>query len=137
MGERARPDPARARRNSMHAYARIFGLLAAVMPLGASAQTPPAIEGPVYVATYVEVLPNAVRDGAALLRQYREALRNQAGNVRSEVVQETGRTTRFVVLAVWSDQKVFDAHGKNASTAQLREKFKTLLAAPFDERLHS
>jgi quinol monooxygenase YgiN len=120
----------------MHGYARLLVLLAAVVTFASSAQTPLKIDGPVYVATYVEVFPSAVRDAAAILRQYREAVRKEAGNVRAEVVQETGRPTRFVLLSAWSDQNALDAHVKNAG-AQIREKFKALLAAPFDERLHS
>lgn len=121
----------------MHRYARLLVFLAPVVPFASSAQTPVKIDGPVYVATYIEVLPNAAKDAAAVLRQYREAVRNVAGNVRAEVVQETGRPTRFVLLSAWSDQNTLDAYGKDAGAAQIRDKFKALLAAPFDERLHS
>ena len=34
-------------------------------------------------------------------------------------------------------QNTFEAHAKNARAAQIREKFKALLAAPFDERVHN
>ena len=110
------------------------------MALGAtssSAQTPPPIEGPVFIATYLEVVPTAVKDGGALLKQYRDAGRKDAGNQRMEVVQEMGRPTRFALLAVWADQKAFEAHGKAAHTAQFRDKFKAVHAAPYDERVHS
>jgi quinol monooxygenase YgiN len=119
----------------MHRYARLLVFLAAVVTFASSAQTPLKIDGPVYVATYVEVLPNAVRDATTILRQHREAVRKEAGNVRAEVIHETGRPTRFVLLSAWSDQNTLDAHVKSAP--QVREKFKALLAAPFDERLHS
>src|SRR5689334_15943145 len=86
-----------ARGAHMHRYLRLFALTTtALAAAGSNAQTPPpAIEGPVYVATYVEVLPNAVRDGTALLKQYRDATRKDAGNQRAEVVEETNRPTRF------------------------------------------
>jgi quinol monooxygenase YgiN len=120
---------------------RFFPFLALTMAIAAtasSAQTPPpAIEGPVYIATYVEVVPTAVKDGGALLRQYRDASRKDAGNQRMEVVQEAGRPTRFAVLATWADQKAFEAHGKAAHTAQFRDKLKAAHAAPYDERVHS
>src|SRR5262249_43445870 len=123
----------------MHRYLRPFVLT--TMALGAAAanaQTPPpAIEGPVYVATYVEVLPNAVKDGSALLKQYRDATRKDAGNQRAEVVEETNRPTRFVVLTTWADQKAFEAHGKAAHTAQFRDKLKAIQSAPYDERVNS
>ena len=91
----------------MHRYLRLFALTA--MGLGAAASNaqtpPPAIDGPVYVATYVEVLPNAVKDATALLKQYRDATRKDAGNQRAEVVHEANRPTRFVVLTIWATRK--------------------------------
>jgi quinol monooxygenase YgiN len=105
-----------------------------VVPLAAQGQAP---TGEVYVATYVEVVPTATKDGAALLKQYRDAARKDAGNLRSEVVQEINRPTRFVVLAIWADQKAFEAHGTAAHTAQFRDKLKAVQAAPYDERVHS
>lgn len=117
----------------MHRYLLLFTMAFT----GANAQTPPVIEGPVYVATYVELVPTAVNEGAALLKQYREASRKDAGNLRMELVQETGRPTRFAMLAIWADQKAFDAHGKTAHTAQFRDKLKAVHAAPYDERVQS
>ena len=93
--------------------------------------------GPVHVATYIEVGTNSVKDGIALLKQYRDATRKEDGNVRTGVGQEMGRTNRFVVLEIWKDQAGFDAHGKSASTMTFRDKFKTIQNAPSDERLHS
>jgi quinol monooxygenase YgiN len=95
------------------------------------------IEGRVYVVTYVEVLPTAVKDAAPVLGQYRDASRKETGNLRLEIAQEAGRATRFVVLSIWSDQKAFDAHGKAAAATAFREKLKAIQAAPYDERVHS
>ena len=122
----------------MHRHIALLALPMALAATGSSAQTPPpAIEGPVYTATYLEVLPTGVKDGGALLKQYRDAGRKDSGNQRMEVVQEIGRPTRFALLAIWADQKAFEAHGKAAHTAQFRDKFKSVHAAPYDERLHS
>ena len=122
----------------MPRYLALLALPMALAATGSSAQTPPpAIEGPVYTATYLEVVPTAVKDAGALLKQYRDASRKDAGNQRMELAQEIGRPTRFALLAVWADQKAFDAHGKAAHTAQFRDKFKSIHAAPYDERLHS
>jgi quinol monooxygenase YgiN len=103
----------------------------------ANAQTPPAIEGPVYVATYVELVPAGIGEGGALLKQYRDASRKDAGNLRMELVQEIGRASRFALLGIWADQKAFEAHAKAAHTAQFRDKLKAVNAAPYDERVHS
>lgn len=95
------------------------------------------IEGAVYTATYVEFVPAGTSEGTSLLKQYRDASRKDAGNQRMELVQETGRPSRFVVLAIWADQQAFEAHGKAAHTAQFRDKLKAVNAAPYDERVHS
>jgi len=121
----------------MQRYFRLLLAAMAITAAGSNAQTPPAIEGPVYIATYVELVPTAVKDGGALLKEYRDAARKDAGNLRTELVQEAGRPSRFALLAIWADQKAFEAHGRAAHTAQFRDKLKTVHAAPYDERVHS
>jgi quinol monooxygenase YgiN len=120
----------------MIGYLRLL-LAMAVAPIAANAQAPGAGDAPVYVATYVEVVPTATQEGAALLKQYRDAARKDAGNLRAEVVQEMNRPGRFVILAIWADPKAFEAHGKAAHTAQFRDRLKAVQAAPYDERVHS
>jgi quinol monooxygenase YgiN len=92
---------------------------------------------PIHTATYVEVTTAAAKDGAALLKQYRDAARKEDGNMRSEVAQELGRPNRFVVLEIWKDQAAFDAHGKSAATMQFRDKLKGVQHGPYDERVHN
>ena len=106
-----------------------------MMPVAfaAHAQTP---AGPLHVVTYVEAVPESANAAVALLRPYRDAARKEPGNERSEVARELGRKNRFVILEIWKDQAAFDAHGKAAATAAFREKFKSIAAAPYDERLH-
>src|SRR2546423_4873082 len=96
-----------------------------------------AATGPIHVATYVEVGTGAVKDGIALLKQYRDATAKEAGNTRIGVGQEIGRANRFVMLEIWKDQAAFDAHGKSASTAAFRDKLKAIQNEPYDERVHS
>ena len=108
-------------------------LLAAAMTQ-ANAQTP---AGPVYIATYAEVGTGSVKQGAALLKQYRDAVRKEDGNIRAYVAQEIGRANRFLVLEIWKDQAAFDAHGKSQGTTAFRDKFKAMANAPLDERVHS
>jgi len=100
----------------------------------ARAQAPPAPEGPRYVATYVDVMPTAVSEGAALVRQFRDASRHAAGNLRLEAAQRIGQPNQFVILEAWQDQAALDAHAKAASTAQFRDKLKAIEDAPPDDR---
>ena len=108
----------------------------ALLPaLGAAARAEGA--APIHVATYIEIVAASVKDGVALLTQYRDASRKENGNMRAEVAREIGRPNRFVVLEVWKDQAAFEAHGKSASTSAFRDKLKTIHGAPHDERVHN
>ena len=122
----------------MHRYLK-FLLAVAVVPLVAEAQAPAPVQHPgeVYVAIYVEVQPGAVGGARGLLKQYRDAARREAGNLRAEVVQETGRPNRFAVMTIWSDQKAWEAHGKAAAASEMRAKIAAIQAAPNDERVHN
>ncbi len=113
-------------------------LALAVLPLAfAGAAHAESAPGALYAVTYVEVASASATNGAALLRQYRDAVRKQAGNERTEVAEEIGRPNRFVILEIWKDQAALDAHGKDAGTIALRDKLKAIKLAPSDERVHS
>lgn len=88
-----------------------------------------------YVATYVEVMPNAVAAGATLLRQFREASRKQDGNLRFDVLQELNRPNRFAITEAWRDSAAFDAHAKSTASTQFLEKLKAIADAPPDQRI--
>lgn len=96
-----------------------------------------AQNGAVYVVTYVDVMPNATNPGAALLRHYRDASREEDGNLRTDVLQEMARPNRFAIVETWRDKAASEAHDKTATSADLAEKLKTLGNAPFDRRINN
>lgn len=98
-------------------------------------QTAHAQGSAVYLATYVDVMPNAIASGAALLRRYRDASSKEDGNLRFDVLQEIGRPNRFAIVEAWRDKAALDAHAKTDSTLQFRDKLKAIQNAPYDERL--
>jgi quinol monooxygenase YgiN len=91
----------------------------------------------VYVATYVEMMPNAVAPGAALLKQYRDATAKEDGNLRATALQELERPNRFVLIEAWRDKAAFDAHSQSASTAKLRDGLAPIADAPADQRINN
>jgi quinol monooxygenase YgiN len=91
----------------------------------------------VYVATYVDVQLVSTNDGAALIKQYRETTRAEKGNLAIDVVRETGRPSRSVVVEIWNDASSFEAHEKAAHTIQFRTKLKQIQNSPYDQRLHN
>ena len=90
-----------------------------------------------YTATYVEVMPPSTAQGAALLRQYREASRKDEGHLRVEVLQRIDRPNQFAIVAAWTSAKAFEAHGAAAPAREFRARLQPLLASPNDERLHT
>jgi quinol monooxygenase YgiN len=97
---------------------------------------PPVPDGPRYIVTYVEVMQSAKDEGAALVRQFRDAGRKEPGNLRFEAARRFGVPNQFVILEAWKDQPSFDAHAQAAHTAQFHDKLKAIQNAPYDERVH-
>ena len=89
-----------------------------------------------YIVAYVEVMPSSTAEATALLRQYREASRTDAGLVRLEVLQQHGRPDHFAMVETWQDHKTLEAHASAAHTRALHERLQPLRSSPYDERLH-
>jgi quinol monooxygenase YgiN len=111
----------------------LVGLAMSVLGVTAAADADTAT---FYTVTYVEVGPPSTAQGAALLRQYGEASRKDAGAVRVEVLQRIDRPNQFTVLAAWTEPKAFEAHQAAPATKELHAKLQPLLASPNDLRLH-
>ena len=112
----------------------VIGMFIVTATLVASAH---AQSSAAYLATYVEVMPNAAAPGVALLKQYRDASVKEDGNLRAEALAEIDRPNRFVVLEAWRDRAALDAHGQSAATLKFRDKLKPIADAPYDERINA
>jgi quinol monooxygenase YgiN len=106
-------------------------------PTPAPTPGPAPVVGNIYSVTYVEVMPTAKADAAAILRRYREAALKEGGNLRCEVVQRIDQPHQFAILEIWKDQTAFETHVKSANTADAREKIAAIRNAPTDERVHT
>jgi quinol monooxygenase YgiN len=90
-----------------------------------------------YIVSYVEIMPNALNSGSALLNRYRDAMRQQSGNLASSLLHEIGRSGRFAILEVWTDKTAADNRDKQASIVELRHRLEAIQSAPLDERLEN
>ncbi len=113
----------------------LFMLAGLALALTGSARAQDA--APIHVVTYVEVMPSAKDEGAALMRQYRDAIRKEDGNLRAETARRIGQPNQFVLIEAWKDHAAFEAHAKAPSTTQLRDRLKPIQSAPYDERVHT
>jgi quinol monooxygenase YgiN len=117
-----------------------FYAMNSVAQTPAAPPPPPAIPAdvsPLFVVTYVEAMPTARDEAAALLKSYRDASRAAAGNMRSLVVQRPRRPGQFVIVAAWKDKSAWDAHSAAPATKEFRDKLNTLRAVPADDRFHN
>ena len=73
----------------------------------------------------------------ASLRQLATASRKDEGNTRFEVLQRTAPSNQFAIVAIWKDQKAYDAHAAAAHTKEFREKIKPHLISAIDDRMHT
>ena len=110
----------------------LFAVLVAPLALASAAHAQT-----VYVALYVEAAPNATGQALGLLKDYSAATRKEDGNLRSRVLQERSRPSRFVVIEAWKDQASLDAHHKAGSATTLKEKLASIQNSPPDERAHN
>jgi (4S)-4-hydroxy-5-phosphonooxypentane-2,3-dione isomerase len=91
----------------------------------------------IYGVTALDVVPNAAKEGVAVLKQYRDGALKQPGNLGVTLLQEAGWPNRFIVYEGWKDEAAYEANEKSAHTAQLRDKLKPIAAAPYDRRNYS
>jgi quinol monooxygenase YgiN len=121
------------RRFALFAMLSLAFVLATASNRAALAQA----SGEVYGVTALDVLPGAANDGVALVKQYRDGSLKQGGNLGVTLLQEADWPNRFLIYEGWKDQAAYDANEKAAHTAQLRNKLKSVAAAPYDRRNYS
>jgi quinol monooxygenase YgiN len=92
-------------------------------------------DGAVYIATYIEIMPDTADSGAPLLERYRDASRKEYGNLHVDTLREIARASRFAILEVWKNRAALAGHEKAASTLMFRERLKAIQSAPPDERI--
>ncbi len=88
----------------------------------------------VSVVTHVDVSPDP--RVAGLLARLAEASRQEAGNVRFDVLQHAMRANHFTVIETWQSQKALDAHAAAAHTKQYRDELQPMTGSPLDERVY-
>jgi quinol monooxygenase YgiN len=97
--------------------------------------SPPATNSrTISVVTHVDV--SADPRVPAMLKQLAELSRQEAGNIRFDVLQHTMRANHFTVIETWQNQKALDAHVAAAHTRQYRDELQPMTGSPLDERVY-
>jgi quinol monooxygenase YgiN len=110
--------------------------LCALLLSGAAAEP----EGPLPAAavetvTYIDVALARSAVVAGLLRRYRDAVREEDGNLGAELYQEIGSAYHFVIDEQWRDRASLDAHAKGVVLMQLRAALQEAQNAPPDSHV--
>lgn len=93
--------------------------------------------GATYVVTHADAVPSGKDEALVLLKQLAETSRNDDGNVRFEVLQQSSRQNHCTIVEIWKDQKALVAHVMAGHTRRFREKFQPLSGSLYDERLYT
>lgn len=88
-----------------------------------------------YAVTYIELKAAAVPAGRTILRAYGAASRRESGNLQFEVLQETGRESRFAILEAWNSRAALNSHYHGPDTARTLAGLAAMRAAPDDRRM--
>jgi quinol monooxygenase YgiN len=92
---------------------------------------------PVYLVTYLEVLPTAAATTAALTRGFAAASRKESGNIEFRVFEEASRPSQFVMLETWRDPSAAQTHQSAAGTVEFRERLRPYMISGLSARPHS
>lgn len=87
-----------------------------------------------YTVTSLDVAPDAVAQTIAVLKQYRDAARKEAGNLAVDLLQERGAAYRFMLHESWSSRSAYETNENAAPLAALRKALAPLAGAPLDRR---
>jgi quinol monooxygenase YgiN len=109
------------------------------------AQTTVPASTPLYVVTYYETAPGAASapalqntiTPAAAFTRYADSTAAEPGAVSLQVLDDSERPSRYVVLEVWQNASAFQQHRAAAATRQLGQDIAPWLNGPPDQRIHT
>jgi quinol monooxygenase YgiN len=95
-----------------------------------------AAQGAIYAVTHVDFIPPKKDEGIAALRELVAPSRQDAGNIRFDVLQQTSRQNHLTVVEIWRDAAALDGHAVAAHTKKFRDQLLPMSGSLFDERLY-
>jgi quinol monooxygenase YgiN len=99
-------------------------------------QARPVPADAVFVVTHVDFIPPKKDEGIAALKALVDVSRGESGNVRFDVLQQSGRPNHLTLVEVWTDLKALEAHEEADRTRKIREGLLPSIGSPYDERIY-
>ena len=95
-----------------------------------------AKDATVFTVTHVDFIPPKKDDGIAALKATADPSRQESGNLRYDILQQTSRPNHLTLVEAWRDQRALEAHEAAAHTARFRDISTPMSGALFDQRLY-
>jgi quinol monooxygenase YgiN len=95
-----------------------------------------APQGVIYAVTHVDFIPPKKDEGIAALSELVAPSRQDAGNIRFDVLQQTSRQNHLTVVEIWRDAAALEGHAVAAHTKKFRDQLLPMSGSLFDERLY-
>jgi quinol monooxygenase YgiN len=93
-------------------------------------------ERTVFAVTHVDVIPPQKDTGVSATTALAQASLKEQGNLRFEVLQQSGRANHMTVIEAWRDRAAREAHVGGALAKSYRVTLQPALGALYDERLY-
>ena len=90
----------------------------------------------VFTVTHVDFIPPKKDDGIAAIRQLAGPSRQDTGNIRYDVLQQSSRPNHLTLVEAWRDHKALEAHEAAAHTVKFRDALLPMSGSLFDRRLY-
>ncbi|HTE13673.1 MAG TPA: antibiotic biosynthesis monooxygenase [Burkholderiales bacterium] len=106
------------------------------LDVGPATAVPGAKGATVFVVTHVDFTPPKKDEGIAALRAIADPSRQESGNLRYDILQQSNRPNHLTLVEAWREHKALEAHEAAAHTAKFRDVSTPMSGALFDQRLY-
>ena len=93
-------------------------------------------DGAIYGLTHVDVIPSNLDTGVRYLQTLVAASRQDAGNVRFDVLAQVSRRNHMTLVESWESAEDQAAHSEAAHSKEFRAALLPLSGSLYDERLY-
>lgn len=104
-------------------------------PLYVASEKPVALP-PMIVMTHIDIIPTALEQGRARIKQLVDNNRHQNANVRFDVLVQANRPNHMTLIEGWKSQRDKDTESAARETVSYRHDLGPMSGSPYDERTY-
>jgi quinol monooxygenase YgiN len=92
---------------------------------------------PIYLVTYMEMVPNSASEARQLILAHSIDARKVSGALQIDALQRIDYPNHFALVEQWQSQDARQAYASTEAVAKFRAALGPLQSAAYDERLHA